>query len=194
MTAEATTERSFYRFPGPDTIRRDPPHRYLPVGERENWREQGIDMPSILLRDPEKLPVKILLHSMYGGEIGGSETFGRRYVHATKEGVDSLPWELALVNSRLVWDECRHTEIVLEQMANNGVTLGDFVDGYVAGDTNLAGGGAQAGAALDMINSMASVHRGRRGPRDEPLHRPHRHGPEHRRPHLGARLRLQPRR
>ena len=75
----------------PDQIRRDPPHRYLPVSERSNWRDQGIDMPSILLRDPEKLPVKVLLHSMYGGEIGGSEAFGRRYVLATKEGIDQLP-------------------------------------------------------------------------------------------------------
>ena len=92
MTAEATTERPFYKDPTPDQIRRDPPHRYLPVSERSNWRDQGIDMPSILLRDPEKLPIKVLLHSMYGGEIGGSEAFGRRYVLATQEGIDQLPW------------------------------------------------------------------------------------------------------
>ena len=164
MTAEATTERPFYKDPTPDQIRRDPPHRYLPVSERSNWRDQGIDMPSILLRDPEKLPVKVLLHSMYGGEIGGSEAFGRRYVLATREGIDQLPWELALVNARLTWDECRHTEIVLEQMAKNGCTLGDFVDGYTAGAALAASsenGNPRSG--LDMINSMASVHRGGEG-------------------------------
>src|SRR5690349_14432636 len=89
---EATTERPFYRNLGPNDARRDPPKRWLPVGERTDWREKGIDMPSILLRDPEKLPIKVLLHSMYGGEIGGSEVFGRRYVFATKDGVDKLPW------------------------------------------------------------------------------------------------------
>lgn len=168
MTAEATTDRPFYHDPSPDQIRRDPPHRYLPVSERPNWREQGIDMPSILLRDPEKLPVKVLLHSMYGGEIGGSEAFGRRYVQATREGVDQLPWELALVNARLTWDECRHTEIVLEQMGRHGCTLGDFADGYVAGESLTsssasANGDGRPGASLDMINSMASVHRGGEG-------------------------------
>jgi len=168
MTAEATTDRPFYKDPTPDQIRRDPPHRYLPVSERSNWREQGIDMPSILLRDPEKLPVKILLHSMYGGEIGGSEAFGRRYVIATREGIDQLPWELALVNARLTWDECRHTEIVLEQMAKNGCTLGDFADGYMAGESLSSSSASSSdssgpGASLDMINSMASVHRGGEG-------------------------------
>ena len=164
MTAEATTDRPFYKAPSPGQIRRDPPHRYLPVSERSNWVEQGIDMPSILLRDPEKLPVKVLLHSMYSGEIGGSEAFGRRYVEATKEGVDQLPWELALVNARLTWDECRHTEIVLEQMAKNGCTLGDFVDGYTAGEgLASSSGNSKPGAALDLINSLASVHRGGEG-------------------------------
>jgi hypothetical protein len=158
MTAEATTERPFYQDPTPDQIRRDPPHRYLPVSERSNWREQGIDMPSILLRDPEKLPVKVLLHSMYGGEIGGSEAFGRRYVLATRDGVDQLPWELALVNARLTWDECRHAEIVLAKMPEHGVTLGDFADGYRADDGSVSQTGEQ-----NMVNSMAAVHRGGEG-------------------------------
>ena len=112
----SVTERSFYRQLNPGDRRRDPPLRWLPVGDRENWRENGIDLASILLRDPQKMSTKVLLHAMYNGEISGSETFARRYVMATREGVDQLPWELALVNARLAWDECRHTEIVLEKM------------------------------------------------------------------------------
>ena len=161
MTTE-TTERPFYQPLGPDGVRRDPPKRWLSVGERENWREQGIDMPSILLRDPEKLPIKVLLHSMYGGEMGGAEVFGRRYVFATKEGIDELPWELALVNARLTWDECRHTEIVLENMKKYGVTLGEFVDGYVAEGMPMSRS-QNAGLEPDMVNSMAAVHNGGEG-------------------------------
>jgi hypothetical protein len=172
MTADVA-DRPFYRPLGPDGVRRDPPKRWLPAGERQNWREQGIDMPSILLRDPEKLPIKVLLHSMYNGEMGGAEVFGRRYVFATRDGVDKLPWELALVNARLTWDECRHTEIVLENMKKYGVTLGEFVDGYVADgvpmgrsiSTNLADGAPTATGALepDMVDSMAAVHNGGEG-------------------------------
>ena len=68
------------------------------------------------------------------------------------------------MNARLTWDECRHTEIVLEQMAKNGCTLGDFVDGYTAGaalPASSENGNPRSG--LDMINSMASVHRGGEG-------------------------------
>ncbi|MCC6382024.1 MAG: hypothetical protein IT304_05910 [Dehalococcoidia bacterium] len=176
MTAETpAAARPFYRAIGPTEVRRDPPKRWLPVGERPDWREKGIDMPSILLRDPEKLPIKILLHSMYGGEMGGAEVFGRRYVFATKEGVEQLPWELALVNARLTWDECRHTEIILENMKKYGVTLGELADGYVAeglpmgrsatAGQELARGGDTGNTANepDMINSMAAVHNGGEG-------------------------------
>ena len=49
-------------------------------------------------------------------------------------------------------------------MAKNGCTLGDFVDGYMAGESlSSSSGNANPGAALDMINSMASVHRGGEG-------------------------------
>jgi len=176
MTTEEAT-RPFYKPLGPTDARRDPPKRWLPQGERANWRDNGIDMPSILLRDPEKLPIKVLLHAMYGGEIGGSEVFGRRWVFATQDGVDKLPWELAMVNARLVWDECRHTEIVLENMRKYGVTLGDFADGYMAegnalpmgrssSSPGLANGGAAPGRGAmepDLVNSMAAVHNGGEG-------------------------------
>jgi hypothetical protein len=164
VTAE-TAERPFYKNLGPNDARRDPPKRWLPAGEREDWREKGIDMPSILLRDPEKLPIKVLLHSMYNGEMGGAEVFGRRYVFATKEGIEQLPWELALVNARLTWDECRHTEIVLENMKKYGVTLGEFVDGYVQEGVQMSRStnGGSGAMEPDMVNSMAAVHNGGEG-------------------------------
>ncbi len=158
MTSEAADVRPFYRELSPGDRRRDPPHRWLSMDERADWREKGIDLASILLRDPEKMSTRVLLHAMYNGEIGGGETFARRYVMATQEGVDALPWELALVNSRLAWDECRHAEIILEKMPEHGVTLGDFADGYRADD-----GGLASSAQNDMVNSMAAVHRGGEG-------------------------------
>ncbi len=159
MSATESTERSFYKPLGPGDHRRDPPHRYLPVDDRENWRENGIDLASILLRDPEKMSRRVLLHAMYNGEIGGAETFARRYVMATKDGGgEDLPWELALVNARLAWDECRHAEIVLGKMPEHGVTLGDFADGYRADDGSVSQTGEQ-----NMVNNMAAVHRGGEG-------------------------------
>ena len=158
MSATESTERPFYRPLGPGDHRRDPPHRYLSVDDRENWRENGIDLASILLRDPEKMSRRVLLHAMYNGEIGGAETFARRYVMATREDDDQLPWELALVNARLAWDECRHAEIVLAKMPEHGVTLGDFADGYRADDGAVSQSGEQ-----NMVNSMAAVHRGGEG-------------------------------
>ena len=168
MTATESTEateaiesavRPFYRALDPGDRRRDPPHRWLPVGERGNWRENGIDLASILLRDPQKMSTRVLLHAMYNGEIGGAETFARRYVMATKDDDGGrLPWELALVNARLAWDECRHAEIVLEKMPEHGVTLGDFADGYRDEEGVTHSSGEQ-----NMVNSMAAVHRGGEG-------------------------------
>ena len=111
---------------------------------------------------------RVLLHAMYNGEIGGAETFSRRYVMATREGGEQLPLELALVNARLAWDECRHAEIVLAKMPEHGVTLGDFADGYRAGDGAVSQTGEQ-----NMINSMAAVPPRWRRHGHEPLHLAH---------------------
>ena len=49
-------------------------------------------------------------------------------------------------------------------MAKNGCTLGDFVDGYTAGGAlTAASENGNPRSGLDMINSMASVHRGGEG-------------------------------
>ena len=79
------------------------------------------------------MSTRVLLHAMYNGEIGGGETFSRRYVMATREGVDQLPWELALVIRASPGTSAATPRIVLAKMPEHGVTLGDFADGYRAG-------------------------------------------------------------
>ncbi len=165
------TERPFYRHIKPTEFRRDPPLKWLPAEQRESWRELGIDLASILLRDPEKMNIKVLLHALYNGEIGGAAGFGRRYVLATEEGIDNLPWELGLVNARLSWDECRHTEIALHTMAKYGVHLGELADGYLPPieeeqpetDEPTVDPSGVRGNPMDLAEGMAAVHRGGEG-------------------------------
>ena len=179
MTAEATTERPFYKDPTPDQIRRDP-HPPLPARERalelaRPGHRYALDpaprpreaphkgAPALHVRRRDRR-FRGLRPPLRAGDAGGHRP----------APLGARPRERPAY-----LDECRHTEIVLEQMAKNGLHPRRF-------RRWLHGGRSPPGLKREREPPQRARHdqqhgfgpSRRRRARHEPLHRPHRHGPE----------------